>query len=195
MHSSSKQLALHLFLLFVGSCSPAKKPYRSNGTPVPSSLSLNRSKRVAIFNGSGTNKVGHQTTFHISTVPLFYHRLLVDWLFPSKRPILWNPCGDLLTTKLSMCPHQFPSIGGVSGIPRPLFQRPELGKRISKFKWDRTELEFGYTILLKLAWSGKWLYYYLTFTYKALHFKIWWRTWKCLSSKKYLWDIPETLSA
>ncbi|EDV34021.1 uncharacterized protein Dana_GF20749 [Drosophila ananassae] len=57
MHSSSKQLALHLFLLFVGSCSPAKKPYQSNGTPVQSGLSLNRSKRVAIFNGSGTNKI------------------------------------------------------------------------------------------------------------------------------------------
>ncbi|KAH8268703.1 hypothetical protein KR026_012158 [Drosophila bipectinata] len=55
MHSSSKQLALHLFLLFVGSCSPAKKPFQSNGTSVQSSLS--RSKRVAIFNGSGTNKI------------------------------------------------------------------------------------------------------------------------------------------
>lgn len=130
MHSSRKQLALHLFLLFVGSCSPAKKPYQSNGTPVQSGLSLNRSKRVAIFNGSGTNKVGHQKTFRISTVQLFSRRLFVDWLIPSKKPILWSPCGDSSTTKLSMCPHQFPSIGGVSGIPRPLFQQLELGKRI-----------------------------------------------------------------
>ncbi|KAH8384165.1 hypothetical protein KR009_012332 [Drosophila setifemur] len=99
MHSTSKQLALkpsialHILVFFVACCSAAKGPYPSNGGNPASSSKLSRSKRVAIFDGSGTNKIVAGLAFPIKqedTVQSVWGFINYQAQYvPSPVPIFW----------------------------------------------------------------------------------------------------------